>query len=370
MFPSHTTKLATKSWLAGVVCAFAAAGCVGATAAGLGAEPLRVEFEPAAATGNNPPRVIDVHGTAPARCAPTLGRVTLDGVDISIELQTPRTACDDARALPFTLHVDVARNTGLPLLPGQVYRVRIYATTNSAAMLAGFHLLDTNKNASAPTPENGFWWSETGGAVGTSVSLELQEGQLAVGLFGFADSGLPTWYFGTTRPNGRIAAVSLVQLANGDPLFAPTGSKPTAAAGPRLEIEFISPTQARAWLVRSDGGRDVQVRPLLLARSQFTAGGQGASWSGQWVLIPDDKGTPRVFEFADPSSQDAETFRLSDSGNDATLDCRLGSTSRHPEVCTLSSNSTPIADFDQIGLDHLSGRGNDGARMKLVRIPR
>ncbi|MEO5626519.1 MAG: hypothetical protein ABIQ70_10975, partial [Dokdonella sp.] len=256
------------------------------------------------------------------------------------------------------------------LLPGQVYRVRIYSTANSAAMLTAFHLLDTNTSLSSPTPENGFWWSEAGGAVGSSASLELQEGQLAVGLFGFADSGLPTWYFGTARPNGRIAAVPLVQLANGDPMFAPTGSRPTASAGPRLEIEFISPTQARAWLVRSDGGRDVQVRPLLLARSQFAAGTQGASWSGQWVLVPDDKGTPRVFEFADPSSQDAETFHLSDVGNDATLDCRLNSASRHPEVCTLSTNSNPIVDFDQIGLDHLTGRGSNGTRMKLVRVPR
>ncbi|MEO5625324.1 MAG: hypothetical protein ABIQ70_04890, partial [Dokdonella sp.] len=156
MFPTHTTKLAAKSWLAGVVCAVATVGCVGATAAGLGAQPLRVEFESAAVGNAGQPRVIDVRGMAPARCAPTLGHVTLDGVDISIELQTPRTACDDALALPFTLHVDVAKNTGLPLLPGQVYRVRIYSTANSAAMLTAFHLLDTNTSLSSPTPENGF----------------------------------------------------------------------------------------------------------------------------------------------------------------------------------------------------------------------
>ncbi|MEO7325807.1 MAG: hypothetical protein ABIW82_13365 [Dokdonella sp.] len=370
MFPSHSTKLAAKLWLAGIVCAIAATGWAGATAAGLGTEPLRVEFAPAAAGGANSRRLIDIHGTAPARCAPTLGRVTVDGVDVSIELQTPHSACDDALELPFTLQVDVARATGLALLPGQVYRVRIYSMTSAAATLAGFHLLDTNTVASAPAPENGFWWSEAGEAAGSSASLELQDGQLAVGFFGFTDSGLPTWYFGTARPHGRIAAVPLVHLANGDPMFAPIGNKPTAAAGPRLEIEFTSPTQARAWLVRSERGRDVQVRSLLLARSQFSAGAPGTSWSGQWVLVPDDKGTPRVFEFADPSSHDAESFHLSDAGDDATLDCRLSSASRQPELCTLSTNSTPIADFDQIGLDHLTGRGSDGARMKLVRIPR
>lgn len=375
MFPRHTTKLAANSWLAAATCALALAGCAGATAAVIGPQPLRVEFDTATSSVAQAPYRVILHGDAAARCAPAVGRVTLDGSDLSIELRSPQTACDETQRVPFNLRIDVARSTGLPLLAKQVYRVRVYSSNGATTTLAAFHLLDTNGTASVPTPENGFWWSEAGtetgdASAGSGASFEWQDGQLAVGLFGFADNGAPTWYFGSALPSGRIAAVSLVQLANGDPMFAPAGSKPTAEAGPRMEIEFLSPTRARAWLVRSEDGRDTQVRPLLLARSHFAAGSPGSSWSGQWVLVPDDKGTPRMFEFADPSSQDAETFHLADAGSDASLDCRLGASSGHPEVCTLSSNSTTIADFDQIGLDHLSGRGSDGARVKLVRVPR
>jgi hypothetical protein len=376
MFRSHTTKLAVNSWLAGTVCAFALAGCVSATAADRGAAALRIELETAPASSMQTSRQIGLYGTAPARCAPTLARATLDGADLSIELHAPQTACDEKHPIPFNLHVDPLASAGVPLLAGQVYRVRVYSQAGAGApALVAFHLLDTNAGVSAPTPENGFWWSEasaeTGAATaGTGASLEWQDGQLAVGLFGFADSGAATWYFGSARPNGRVAAVSLVQLANGDPMFASAGNKPAAQAGPRLEIEFLSPTRARAYLVRIDDDRDMQVRTLLLARSHFATGSAGSTWTGQWVLVPDDNGTPRLFEFADPSSHDAETFHLADAGSDASLDCRVGTATQHPEVCTLSAHSMPIADFDQIGIDHLSGRGSEGARVKLVRIPR
>lgn len=376
MSRSHTTKLAAHSWLAGLVCAIALTGCVSATAADRSATPMRIELEAALAGNAQTSRQIELKGSAPARCAPVVARVTLDGTDLSIELQMPQTACDDKHSNPFDLRIDPLVSAGIPLLSGQVYRVRVYSQTDaSAPTLIGFHLLDTNTGASAPTPENGFWWSEasteTGGATaGSGASLEWQSGQLAVGLFGFADNGAATWYFGSARPNGRVAAVSLVQLANGDPIFAPMGSKPSAQAGPRLELEFLSPTRARAYLVRTENNRDVQVRALLLARSHFAPGATGNTWSGQWVLVPDDKGAPRVFEFADPSSQDAETFHLVDAGSDASLDCRMGTASQRPDVCTLTANSMPIADFDQIGIDHLSGRGSDGAHVKLVRVPR
>jgi hypothetical protein len=371
MFPSHTRKPAAKSWLLGIVALLI---CVDATAMDRGTM-LRIELETAPANAARMPHSIAIRGKAPAHCTPIVGRVTLDGADLSIELGTPQTACDEKHPTSFNLRVDPLASTGLPLLPGQVYRVRVYSTDSGAPELAAFHLLDTSAAASAPTPESGFWWSEasaeTGAATaGSGASIEWQDGQLAVGLFGFADSGAATWYFGSARPDGRVASVSLVQLANGDPMFAPTGSKPAAQTGPRLEIEFLSPARARAWLVRNEDGHDTQVRTLTLARSHFATGAIGNTWSGQWVLVPDDNGTPRVFEFADPSSRDAETFHLADVGNDASLDCRLASISRHPEVCTLSAASAPIADFDQIGIDHLSGRGSDGAHVKLVRVPR
>lgn len=350
--------------------------CVGARAADGSASALRVQLEPIPA-GNNTlvSRQIGLHGTAPARCVPEVARVVVDGVDLSIELKAPQTGCDATRMQAFNLHVDPARSAGIPILPGQVYRVRVYANSGGISQLLAFHLLDTNTPASAPTPENGFWWSEASAesgaaSAGNGASIELQDGQLAIGLFGFNDGGAATWYFGTARPSGRVAAASLVQLANGDPPFAPSGNQPVAQAGPRIEIEFLSPSRAQAWLVRNEAGRDVEVRALTLARSRFAAGAAGNAWNGQWVLVPDDGGAPRLFDFSASANQDADTFRLADAGSGAGLDCRLAHDAQRPELCTLSVTATVLADFDQIGIDHLAGRSSTGARVKLVRVPR
>ncbi len=318
---------------------------------------------------------ISLYGMAAAACPPTVAHVTLDGSDLSIGLKSPQLACDSDHPAPFALRVDPAASAGMPMLPGQVYRVHVYSAGNGTERLLAFHLLDTNPPASAPTPEDGLWWSqasaETGAAApGNGASIEFQNGQLAVGWLGFNDLGAATWYFGSAQPVGRVASIALVQLANGDPPFAPTGNLPSAQPGPRLEVEFLSPTRARAYLVRNEAGHDTDVRALTLSRSRFAIGPAANAWAGQWVLVPDDNGSPRVFEFSEPSSQDAETFHLADAANDASLDCRVASGTQSPDICTLSVAATTLADFDQIGIDHLVGHGSTGARVKLLRVPR
>jgi hypothetical protein len=319
---------------------------------------------------------IALSGKAAAQCAPVLDRVTLDRIDLTIELKLPTTGCDSRRTQSFALRVNPAQNTGMPILPGQVYRVRVYATADGATHLVAFRLIDTNSPASAPVPENGFWWSqadtETGPAsAGSGASIEMQDGQLAVGLFGFTDTGAATWYFGSARPSGRIASVSLVQLANGDSPFAPSGSQPSAHAGPRLDLEFLSPTTAHAWLIAPENGTEngyLQVRAMTLARSRFATGPIGDTWNGQWVLVNDTNASARVFQFAQASSLDAETFRLVDANSDATLECRTASATQQPETCSLTANSLPLADFDQVGIDRLDGRDPSGNHVKLIRI--
>jgi hypothetical protein len=320
---------------------------------------------------------ISVFGVAPANCAPSIVSTSLDGNDFSIVLKAPTTGCDARRLLPFNLPANSAAGGNPPLMAGQVYRIRAYDKTNSAAAtLSAFRLVDTGLSSTTIAPENGVWWSEasadTGPAsAGSGANFEMQDGQLAVGLFGFGDAGAATWYFGSAQPTGHITRVSLVQLANGDPMFSPTGGKPSASAGPRLELEFLSPTRARAWLVRTENGRDVQVRALTLARTRFASGGNAASpWSGQWVLVPDDNGAPRVFEFTESSSQDADTFHLGDATGEVSLDCRMGSDMQQPDACALSAGATTIADFDQIGFDRLTGHAANGAGVKLLRVSR
>jgi hypothetical protein len=260
------------------------------------------------------------------------------------------------------------------MLPPAVYRVHVYAGNATASHLAAFTLIDTSAPSAAPEPESGFWWTQQGAdnaaAAGTGMNLEVQDNQLAASLLGFADSGASTWYFGSTTLAGRVARIPLVQLANGEEWFSAVGTQPDVQPGPRLEIEFLSPTRARAYLVRSEEGSDVQVRPLTLSRTAFATGPAGTSWIGRWVLIPEDGGTTRLFDFAAPTHRDGERFRLVDAANDAVLDCRLAAGTQQADACTLAASAAPIADFDQVGLDHFSGHGVNGAPVQLLRVPR
>ena len=114
----------------------------------------------------------------------------------------------------------------------------------------------------------------------------------------------------------------------------------------------------------------MQVRPLTLSRMPFATGPAGTSWIGRWVLIPEDGGTTRLFDFAAPTRRDGDRFRLVDAANDAVLDCRLVAGTQQADACTLSASAAPIADFDQVGFDHFSGHGANGAPVQLLRVPR
>jgi hypothetical protein len=339
--------------------------------AATGDAALRVRLEPR--SGNVAAPRIGINGTAPAGCVPSVRRVTLDGADLSIELTTPATGCKPQRPVPFHLQADPAAAAGLRVLPAQVYRVRVYSGAGSNVSLAAFSLVDTSASQLATTPESGFWWSQagtdSGQPAGTGMSLEVQDNQLAASLLGFADSGSSAWHFGSATLAGNTARIPLVQLANGDEWFTAIGTRPDVHPGPRLEIEFLSPTRARAWLVRSENGRDTQVRPLVLSRSAFAAGPAGSAWVGRWVLVPEDGGNPRLFEFTGPSNRDADSFRLVDPANDANLDCRLASGGQ-ADVCTLTSATSPLIDFDRVGFDHLGGHDANGAPVQLMRVPR
>jgi hypothetical protein len=358
--------------LAGFACALALLCSAGVHAVGGGGPDLSVSVEQLPmASGRNIARVL-IRGEAPANCTPAVSRIWLDDSDFSVELNTPTQGCDDARQVPFTLRVD-PRASGLPSPQNRVVRVRVYRNVGATPVLAAFRLIDTGPATAAQVPENGFWWStaDTGSGEAmraTGVGLEWQDGELAIALYGFTETGAPTWYFGSARPDGRVARVGLVQLAGGEPLLGSAGAQPQALPGPRLEIEFLSPSQARAWLVRIEDGRDVQLRPMMLSRARFANDDGGSTWNGRWVLVPED-GQPRTFEFR-TGSQGSESFQLNDAANDARLDCRLPVAGGLPDLCTLSVDALPLADFDRIGLDRLGGRGNDGAAVTLVRVER
>jgi hypothetical protein len=338
-----------------------------------GVNIVRLGLEPHAASGIATSRIA-IEGNAPSGCVPKLERVALDGADISVELSAPASGCRPERPAVFHMLTDPAATIGMRALPAGVYRVRVYARSGQSLHPIAFTLIDTSAPALAPEPESGFWWTQTdsdsAAAAGTGMSIEVQENQLAASVLGFGATGVPTWYFGSATLTGHVASIPLVQLANGDEWFSAIGAQPDVQSGPRLEIEFLSPTRAHAYLVRKDEDGNVQARSLALSRSAFASGPAGTSWVGRWVLVPEDGSGTRLFDFGAPSSKDATSFRLVDTANDAALDCRLVAGSAQADVCTLSAASAIVADFDQVGYDRLVGHGVSGAPVQLLRVPR
>ena len=343
-----------------------------ALAAASGVNIVRLSMEPAA-NGIATTRIA-IEGNAPSGCVPKLERVALDGADVSVELSAPATGCRPARPAAFHILADPAATIGLRALPAGVYRVRVYARAGSNLHLAAFTLVDTSAPTLAPEPESGFWWTQADAdntaSAGTGMSIEVQENQLAASVLGFSGTGVPTWYFGSATLTGHVASIPLVQLANGEEWFSAVGVQPDVQSGPRLEIEFLSPTRAHAYLVRKDEDGNVQARSLALSRSAFATGPVGTSWVGRWVLVPEDGSGTRLYDFGAPSSKDAESFRLVDAANDAALDCRLVAGTTQADVCTLSAGSGIVADFDQVGYDRLVGHGVNGGPVQLLRVPR
>jgi hypothetical protein len=331
---------------------------------------LRVDFD--RQTPTHGPR-IRIGGAASAGCMPRIEGVTADGTDLSIELGAAATGCRADRRVPFHLAVDSATAPALRALSPEVYHVRVYSGSAANPRLIAFSLLDLSTSAPI-SPESGFWWTQSDAgrpvAAATGASFEMQDNQLAVGLLGFSDDGAATWSFGSATLGARTAKVSLVRLSNGDPWFSPIGAEPEVQSAPRLEIEFLSPSRARAYLVRTKEDGSAEVRALMLARSAFSAGPAGTAWTGRWVLIPEDGGAPRVFEFGSPTHRDTESFRLVDAAGDAALECRLIAGAQQADACALSVAGVSVADFDQVGYDRLSGRDAGGMPIQLLRVPR
>lgn len=323
--------------------------------------------------GSSAPNVV-ISGQAPRNCVPRVASSRLDGSDFSIVLDMPRGRCDPGQRLPYRITASPPQGpAGLSARP-PVYRIRVYAKLANGTHLLAFRLFDPRPEQGAIRPENGFWWSQASpgelASPGTGVSLEWQDGQLAASLFGFTPGGTPTWAFGSAQLAGRVARLALVELAGGDPPFSPAGSQPRAAPAPRLEIEFTSPITARAWLVRDDGTRDVEVRALQLARSRFADAPAGAGWSGRWLWVTDDGPGPQAFEFEESANNPVDTFRLVDGATDASLECRLAPAAAVPELCTLTVAGGPSADFDRIGFERLEGRDEAGRPTLLLRVSR
>ena len=334
---------------------------------------VRIANQPSSFKSAPQSLVFEINGHAARICTPTIASASVVGAEIDLRLHLPSSGCAQERQFAFNLTADIAALTGRALPRGPVYHVQV---RDQNAELLAFRVFETASGSAGPLPENGFWWpqnadgSGTPIALGSGIGIEAQGSQLAVSLFGFNELGSPTWYFGSTRQKGRVASIDLLELQNGEPLFAGDGRQPAARPGPHLDIEFESSSQARAWLIEGNDGANLKLRAFDLARTPFARSTEPAPYLvGRWVLVSDAEAAPRELNLSQRAGTSATDAQLGDDEVDAKLTCHVDPIRHTATLCSLTVAGIVLADFDRIGIDRLVGHGNDGARVQLLRVP-
>lgn len=345
----------------------------------LSLNPARsVAFELEAVAGTMRPGAVPLFvlsGTWPGGCRPRVASQQAEGGDLLLRLDHSGSECPEDQATPFRL-VSHRHWDGEPAFeaPG-VLRVRVErARAEGQPQLLAFRLFEFGSQPRR-LPEAGFWWSERGAefdAIGPGIALllEPQRPNLGATLMGYDDEGRPLWLFGTGALSSGVASVPLQRLDGGRGPFAAYRQPSDLQVVASIWLEFATAARATAWLLRPDGSGGLEVRPWSLVRFRF---GESAaiSLSGRWLVDGLD-GEPRALRLRADADADARGFSLVEDRLAQRLVCELDPARPQspPAHCRLLDAHGEIeANFDDVGLDHLHGRGRDGGRVTAVRLP-
>ena len=314
---------------------------------------------------------LSIGGQWPTHCPPTLENIALDDHDLRIDARSVLELCERG-ATPFSIELNPALALQHGALSPGVYHVSFYAAdgAQSAPKLRAFSLLDRSvPNAPLITPETGFWWtSNTADANRTTLSLELQDGQLSVALLSYDELGQAVWYFGAAPYEGRVAHLPLLRLAGGSAPFVQTSTAPHGDSALTLDMEFSSAAHASAWLTRPrESDATLQLQTLDLVRLPLAESTDGHAWQGEWVLLADAAETaPQRLHFDQYRAVDATHFELVDSAANITLTCaRKPAQPDWPPIACALRGGDISADFVSVALARM-----DGTDVHLLRVSR
>jgi len=314
---------------------------------------------------------LSISGQWPTRCPPTLENIALDEHDLRIDARSVLELCERG-ATPFSIELNPALALQRGAFAPGVYRVSFYAAdgAQSSPKLRAFSLLDRNlPNAPSITPETGFWWTSNGSdANRTTLSLELQDGQLSVALLSYDETGQAVWYFGAAPYAGHIAHLPLLRLAGGSVPFVQTSTAPHGDSALTLDLEFSSAAHASAWLTQPrESDATLQLQTLDLVRLPLADSSDGHAWQGEWVLLADAAdAAPTRLHFDQYHAADAAHFQLVDSFANLTLTCtRKPAQPDWPPVSCALRGVGVSADFASVALTRM-----DGASVHLLRVTR
>jgi len=360
--PKFTTRLLAATALAWAACAFAGDEMA-----------FSVRTHEGAPAHIGPSWSLTISGQWQTQCPPTLENIALDAHDLRIDARSVLGLCERG-ATPFSIELNPALALRHPLAPG-VYHVSFYAAdgAQSTPKLRAFALLDRSlPNLPAITPETGFWWTSNGSdANRTTLSLELQDGQLSVALLSYDDSGQATWYFGAAPYAGHIAHLPLLRLAGGSAPFSPVSSAPHGDSALTLDLEFSSAAHAGGWLTRThDSDANLQLQTLDLVRLPLVDSTDGHAWAGDWVLVADGvDAAPQRLHLDQFRALDAAHFELADTANNVTLTCSREPAQPEwpPTLCSLRVGDT-TENFTSVALTRMDGQRPDRTAVHLLRV--
>lgn len=329
-----------------------------------------------------PPWTLAISGTWPTRCPPTLENIALDGYNLRVDARSVLELCERG-ATAFSVELNPALALGRGAFAPGVYHVGFYAAdgTRATPKLLAFALIDRSlPNAPTIIPETGFWWSSRDGdsaADRTTLSFELQDGQLSAALLSYDELGQPVWYFGAAPYAGRIAHLPLLRLAGGSAPFVQTSTTPHGDPALALDVEFASSAHASAWLSRTHAGDDpfLQLQSLDLVRLPLADSIDGRAWQGDWVLVADaTDAVPQRLHLDQYRAIDAAHFELADTVANVTLTCnrRPAQPDWPPAACSLhpTGGAGTLGNFSSVALARMDGQRADRSGLHLLRITR
>ncbi|HET9033445.1 MAG TPA: hypothetical protein VFN25_11130, partial [Dokdonella sp.] len=217
-------------------------------------DDIQVRLESASEFAPQWPPDLIIEGLWSSTCLPRIVDTRVVGLHIDIQLNVDAKRCT-AASTPFQLKVNPAREAGLPQLPLGVFQVRMFLRHGSGSNeLIAFRLLRSGGIDARPHPENGFWWSiptldDSPALNGNGLSVEQQGENLAITWLSY-EGGRPVWYFGSTPMRGSIARIELLRMIGGGEAFSGPNAAPGIEPGLSMNLQFLSPLHATAWLVQ------------------------------------------------------------------------------------------------------------------------
>lgn len=354
---------------------------LGASAAQALDPATRIDVSPPAPDAGTAIR-ISIEGHWPDACTPTLQSARIRGNDIVLHTTLAAANCAGA-ARTFRIDTRKLPPQDLKLRANGFYRLRFEVQRGEGTPeLHAFRLLYVGNDAdSAPRPETGFWWPESGGdfdqaGPGLGMQLETQARTLSLGVYGYDADGDSHWLFGAGDLTGHVAQVDLSRLERGAGPFDEYRAPEAMTSVGQVHLEVLSPSRANAWFVRPvPQGRGLEAQPISMVRFRF-AQQPAEAWLGAWVVLAESvEAMPaRRVDFTILENTD-DGFVLRDASHEHDLRCTLQKARRNspPQSCILGIGNGAARseiDFSQVALNEMRGWNSDSQHIIAVKLVR